>query len=279
MDSLSSSSFNFYGLGTNEWIGIVLSFDSQKEQLTGLSGWGWRYRVAIMGFHPNDTTVKDDEITYAICALGTCDGSGAGGRSRTPKISAGDVVLGKFLDGEKRQVPMITNVLGRTSGIKYGSGRFEVKSGFTENLKPGGLGSQEFNQNDNVVSGKTVKQQPAKGNEKNVQEDNKRSTKSAVEKVKNTTGVVPGQNVGGVPKPSPPQIDTSAPLGSPENPVTNPSDLDRTISTPPSGRTGAVRTNVIPSQEQIDLARKNNRVFSPFKDGRPGGIFRDGRFG
>ncbi len=133
------SDLDFYGLTTNEWIGIVLSYKSQKDQLNGDAGFGYRYRVAIMGYHPLDDSIKDEEIVFALVALGVSDGSGAGNRHKRPSISQGDVVLGKFLDGDRRQNPIILHVLGRTAGVKYGKGRFEPKTGFVGSTQPANL--------------------------------------------------------------------------------------------------------------------------------------------
>ena len=115
-----------YGSGTNEFLGIILSLESQKEQQNGDEGVGYRYRVAVMGSHPSDETVKDTDIIYAMVALGVCDGTGGGGRKKTPALSQGDVVMGKFMDGDRKQNPVITNSLGRTAGIKYGTGSFDI---------------------------------------------------------------------------------------------------------------------------------------------------------
>ena len=128
-----------YGSGTNEFLGIVLKYESQKEQQNGDEGVGYRYRVAVMGNHPSDETVKDTDIIYAMVALGVCDGSGGGGRKKTVKLSQGDVVMGRFMDGDRKQNPVITNVLGRTAGIKYGTGRFDIKSGYVGNNTQGNL--------------------------------------------------------------------------------------------------------------------------------------------
>lgn len=253
MDAFSSSSLNFYGAGTNEFLGIVLSGDSQKDQLSGLAGWGWRYRVAIMGHHPVDQSIKDEEITYAICALGTCDGSGAAGRLRTPKISPGDVVLGRFLDGDKRQIPMITNVLGRTSGVKYGSGRFDVKSGFGEDVKPGGLGQQEYNQQDNVVSGQLTKQQPKKGDGGKKDEERK---KAAVDLIEKQTGITPGQGVDTVSKPRSNAVAKQ---------ITNTSsDVLEKINS--GDFVGRQYVNDAPSPEALLAAKRNNLQFKPFRE-------------
>jgi len=128
-----------YGSGTNEFLGIILPLESQKEQQNGDEGVGYRYRVAVMGSHPSDETVKDTDIIYAMVALGVSDGTGAGGKKKTPAISQGDVVMGKFMDGDRKQNPVITNVLGRTAGIKYGTGRFDIKTGYVGNNTDGNL--------------------------------------------------------------------------------------------------------------------------------------------
>jgi len=143
----SSAGNKFYGIDTNDWIGVVVEFADTKNQTSGTQGWGWRYKVAIMGFHPTETTVlPNDKITYALTALPTTAGSGAGERLRTPRISQGDVVMGRFLDGDKRQVPVITGLLGRTSGTKFGTGRWDSKTGYVDGAKSLGLVGSETNE-------------------------------------------------------------------------------------------------------------------------------------
>ena len=87
---------DYFGLGTHEWIGIVLPYESQKDQSDGNAGFGYRFKVAMMGNHPNNNTIKDKDIVYALVRLGPTDGTGAGSRKKTPAISQGDVVTGKF---------------------------------------------------------------------------------------------------------------------------------------------------------------------------------------
>jgi len=144
----SVSDHDFYGLATHEWIGIILPYESQKNQIDGNSGFGYRFRVAIMGYHPLDSSIKDEEIVFALVALGVSDGSGAAGRKKDPALSQGDVVLGKFLDGDRKQNPIILNVLGRSSGIRYGKGRFDSKTGFVGSTKKGNLLNAIANQNE-----------------------------------------------------------------------------------------------------------------------------------
>ena len=64
----NSSDTSFYGAGTDEWIGIVLPYKSQKLQQDGAAGFGIRRRVAIMGNHPSDNSIKDEDIVFATTA-------------------------------------------------------------------------------------------------------------------------------------------------------------------------------------------------------------------
>ena len=151
----NSSSDSFYGLGTHEWIGIILPYKSQQNQQDGMAGFGIRRRGAIMGYHPSDVSqIPDDQIVFALVALPPTAGSGAAGRKMSVRLTQGDVVLGKFLDGNAKQNPIILHVLGRTQNAKFQSGRFGLKTGFVgsskqTNLNPpnpsDGTPSQEFN--------------------------------------------------------------------------------------------------------------------------------------
>ena len=143
-----SSSIKFYGVGNDKWLGIVLSNSAQRTQIEGTGGFGLRVKVAIMGFHSSEEgELADDEITYALVQLGVTDGTGATNRQRTIRLTQGDVVTGEFLDGSARQQPVVTGCLGRTSGTRYGKGRFESKTGFEgKNKALGLLGRAETNE-------------------------------------------------------------------------------------------------------------------------------------
>ena len=130
------------------WIGTVVSFDSQVDQVTG-QGWGWRYKVRIMGDYSEKDGIEDKDVIYAILALPVTAGSGAREMMQTPRISQGDTVLGRYLSDDN-QAPIIEFVLPRTKSDKLGDGKFDQKKGFTEGTVEGLLGGQEFNENDNV---------------------------------------------------------------------------------------------------------------------------------
>lgn len=130
------------------WIGKVVAFDSQGDQVTG-QGWGWRYKVRIMGDYSEQDGIEDKDVIYAMVLLPATAGSGAREMMQTPRISQGDTVIGRFL-ADDDQAPIIDGVLPRTKSDKMGEGKFDQKRGFTEGTVEGLLGGQEFNENDNV---------------------------------------------------------------------------------------------------------------------------------
>ena len=136
-------SINYYGT-KEKWLGVIVSYESQKAQMGGGSR-GVRYRVAIMGVHPfGDGELEETDLPFASVLL--YGGTGAGSVYETQKYSQGDVVVGMYLD-EKQQQPAIIGALGRLKDIKFGPGRFEPKTGFVGSIKPANLqGTQEFNE-------------------------------------------------------------------------------------------------------------------------------------
>ena len=106
---------NFIGRdGFRWWIGQICSAAEQANQLNG-GGWGWRFKVRIMGYHPYSIVeLPDKDLPWAICMLGVTDGTGAGNRATTVALSQGDVVLGFFLDGDNGQQPVIMGAFGNT---------------------------------------------------------------------------------------------------------------------------------------------------------------------
>ena len=128
------------------YIGTVVKFENQKEQVTGL-GWGWRYKVATFdAYSSQEAEISDADIEYAIALLGTTDGSGASDFRKSPRIAQGDIVLvGKF--GGKRGISIIMGVFPRTRDTIFGEGRFDSKTGYFGSQQAKGLFGvkQEFN--------------------------------------------------------------------------------------------------------------------------------------
>ena len=127
---------NFIGRdGFRWWIGQIPTIDSWTNQAEG-EGWGVRYKVRIMGYHPYDENILSDvNLPWAGTLLPVTAGSGGANFSSSSKIRPGDVVIGFFLDGDDAQIPMIMGTFGRTNQIKYsGDGKtpFTPFTGYTK---------------------------------------------------------------------------------------------------------------------------------------------------
>jgi len=141
------------------FIGTVVKFEEQKEQVEGL-GWGWRYKVAIFdNYSPQEAEIPDTQIEYAIALLGVSDGSGAADHRRSVRIAQGDTVVG-FKYGGKRGVALIFGVFPRTKDTVFGDGRFDAKSGYYGKDQDKGLFGidKETNENSGHNSPKTTKE-------------------------------------------------------------------------------------------------------------------------
>ena len=109
---------NFIGRdGFRWWIGQIAQDSSQGSQNDG-GGWGNRFKVRILGYHPYSTVeLPDEDLPWANVLLSPTDGSGAANRGKTVRLSPSDTVFGFFLDGDNAQIPVISGVFGRTSSV------------------------------------------------------------------------------------------------------------------------------------------------------------------
>ncbi len=139
---------SFFNSKLEPWIGKVVSQKAQRAQLNGM-GWGHRFKVRIMGTYSENDNVEDKDCHTAVVMLGVTDGSGAANRMKSVKITQNDIVFGFFLSPDQN-FPVITGIMGRTPAKKDCGGKFGVGSGHTDELKPGGTGKNEFNQQDNM---------------------------------------------------------------------------------------------------------------------------------
>jgi hypothetical protein len=132
---------NFLGRdGFRWWIGQIPPESAHGDQINK-GGWGNRFKVRIMGYHPYDITeLPDDDLPWAQVLISTTAGSGAGNNATTVKIAPGDVVFGFFLDGDNAQIPVIMGVFGRTKQVltSKNAGPFQPFTGFTSKIKNDG---------------------------------------------------------------------------------------------------------------------------------------------
>ena len=103
--------------GFRWWIGQIPPASSLGGQSEG-KGWGNRFKVRIIGYHPySEAELSNDDLPWAQCLVPTTAGTGAANVSTGVQLQPGDVVLGFFLDGDNAQIPVILAAFGRSSSV------------------------------------------------------------------------------------------------------------------------------------------------------------------
>jgi len=109
---------NFIGRdGFRWWIGQIPPASSLGKQASG-GGWGNRFKVRILGYHPySEAELPNEDLPWAQCLVPTTSGTGAANVSTGVQLQPSDIVLGFFLDGDNAQIPVILAAFGRSSSV------------------------------------------------------------------------------------------------------------------------------------------------------------------
>jgi len=103
--------------GFRWWIGQIPPISSMGKQVEG-GGWGNRFKVRIIGYHPySEADLPNEDLPWAQCLIPTTAGTGAANVSTGVQLQPGDVVLGFFLDGDNAQIPVIMAAFGRSDSV------------------------------------------------------------------------------------------------------------------------------------------------------------------
>ena len=143
----------YYGADgkTWPWIGQVADDSTWRDNILpykfdnaeSIKGWGYRYKVRIMGMHPmSNDILPSEKLKFANIMYGVTDGGGQGGTMTSPAIRPGNFVFGFFMDAHEN-VPIIMGILGNNAQTELqaktemtGGKAFEGISGFAEQDKP-----------------------------------------------------------------------------------------------------------------------------------------------
>ena len=181
---------NFIGRdGFRWWIGQIPPTASAPEQANG-EGWGFRYKVRILGYHTDNVSeLPDEDLPWAGVMMPTTAGSGGGGFSQSARINQGDIVVGFFLDGDDAQIPVIMGAFGKTQFTPSDepSTPFAPFTGYTTNIK------KPDTKSDRESAGQSSQDQKQPRNIENVDplnENNKEKGKAREVKASEATGKV-----------------------------------------------------------------------------------------
>lgn len=141
---------NFIGRdGFRWWIGQIPPLSSMGKQVEG-GGWGNRFKVRIIGYHPYSAAeLPDEDLPWAQCLIPTTAGSGAANCATGVQLQPSDIVLGFFLDGDNAQIPVILATFGRSDSVPSTtySGPFVPFTGYSDKVQINGeLASIESNE-------------------------------------------------------------------------------------------------------------------------------------
>jgi len=148
----NGSLFNpgFLGASFNWWIGQIADDSTWRDNIIpgkfenqdAIPGWGYRYKVRIIGLHDQgETEIPSNQLPWAQVMFPITAGGGQTSSSQTPNIRQGNMVFGFFLDEKDQQVPVIMGVLGNnqqtTLATRIGNNR-------VTNQKPGSLATSGY---------------------------------------------------------------------------------------------------------------------------------------
>ena len=122
------SLFNPGFLGGNFlwWVGQIADDSTWKGNINDkkhkspqdIPGWGYRYKVRIIGLHDREEgNISSEQLPWAQVMYPITAGGGQGGSMQSPGLKQGNFVFGFFLDGQDEQVPVIMGVLGANAQI------------------------------------------------------------------------------------------------------------------------------------------------------------------
>ena len=157
----SGSLFNpgFLGASFNWWIGQIADDSTWRDNIIpgkfenqdAIPGWGYRYKVRIIGLHDQgETEIPSNQLPWAQVMFPITAGGGQTSSSQTPNIRQGNMVFGFFLDEKDQQVPVIMGVLGNNQQTTLAT---TIGNNRVTNQNPGSLATSGYAEGQNPPPG------------------------------------------------------------------------------------------------------------------------------
>ena len=135
--------------GFTWWVGRVSPASVWKNTNVALLQNGMmsqRVKVRIVGYHPFDDTITEEDLPWAHVMSSPVTGSGQGMMGDTMCLVGGETCIGFFMDGEEAQQPVIMGLLHRHADVtdevsekeidSQGSTYLKSHTGHDEGVKP-----------------------------------------------------------------------------------------------------------------------------------------------
>ena len=114
----------FLGETFKWWIGQVADDSTWRDNILAgkfkspntIPGWGYRYKVRIMGLHDiSEETIATEDLPWAQVMYPVTAGTGMASAYQTPNIRQGMFCFGWFMDGKEQEIPIIMGLLGNNA--------------------------------------------------------------------------------------------------------------------------------------------------------------------
>lgn len=127
---------NFAGRDGFKWfIGQIAPSISNVNENVEAKG-GLRCKVRILGHHPADSTISNENLPWAHVLVPPSLGAGEGNYSAMGSVQPGTIVFGFFLDGDDGQQPVIVGAFYSGSDIESIKSWNNILSKGTSEFKP-----------------------------------------------------------------------------------------------------------------------------------------------
>ena len=151
MEQGSLQDLGFLGQDFYWWIGQIADDSTWRDNILAgkykspntIPGWGYRYKVRIMGLHDiSEETIATEDLPWAQVMYPVTAGTGMASAYQTPNIRQGMFCFGFFLDGQEQEIPIIMGLLGNNAQAplktKIGTddSNFSPTSGTAEGAEP-----------------------------------------------------------------------------------------------------------------------------------------------
>jgi len=159
---------NFIGKdGFIWWIGQIADpsvWRNEKSEIDEDSGWAYRCKVRIVGYHTFDGGIlPDEDLPWAHVMVDPVDGSGQGALGKKHNLVGGETALGFFLDGEDAQQPVVVGLIYRNKSTENLITPDLVKQSKSSQFRP-------FTGNQGNMAIRSTQKRPVKVGKQNIPE-------------------------------------------------------------------------------------------------------------
>ena len=147
--------------GFTWWFGRVANKSVWKDTNVVMSqkadSYGQRVKVRIIGYHPFNGELAEEDLPWATVMMDPITGSGQGGMGDAMTLVGGETCIGFFMDGEEAQQPIIMGLINRHNGIENSVSEEELKNNKSSGFKNSTGGNENLSTKRKSVIAQKVK--------------------------------------------------------------------------------------------------------------------------